>query len=267
MKFLTKPFIILLVSLGCQPNQEVRLVQNDEERLIQQHVMAVLWFQQSAEMKASYLQSYRYARILLDTKLEARSTDRPVGVVLDIDETVLDNSPNAAHLIKTGKTFTFDKWKLWSDQARAKALPGALEFVNYAMSQGVEVFYISNRMDVELTATIKNLNTLNFPNADSTHVLLKTETSDKTIRRNAVSSQVEVLVYLGDNLRDYSEVYGNRGEDMGIGVVMDNKEDLLNNFVIFPNPTYGEWEKPVFGGDMGIPDSVKLARRIGVLED
>jgi len=267
MMRLLSPILLLLLVSSCKQNADVAAEPNEQQQLIQQHVLAVLWYQQSAEMKASYLQSYRYARILLDAKLDTIETDMPVGVVLDIDETVLDNSPNAVQLIKANKTFTQEAWKPWSDDARAKALPGALDFVNYAMERGVEVFYISNRKDVEMEATLKNLKDLNFPNADTTHVLLKTVTSNKTERRSVVSAQVEVLVYLGDNLRDYSEIFGKRGEDMGTRVVMENKDDLLNNFVVFPNPTYGEWEKPIYGGDMGMADSLKLIKRIGVLED
>ncbi len=261
------PSFIAISFLGCQCDPEKANDSSDKKQLIQQNVMAVLWYQQSAEMTASYLQSYQYARMLLDSKLDTLSSNQPVGVVLDIDETVLDNSPNAVQLIRNDETYSFDKWKLWTDEARANPLPGALDFIIYAKEQGVEVFYISNRKDIELEATLKNLKAHNFPNADAEHVLLKSETSDKTARRAIVSGQVNVLLYLGDNLRDYSELFGNRGEGMGKNVVMENRKDILANFVIFPNPTYGEWEKSIYDNNMGMPDSLKLARRVSILED
>ena len=229
--------------------------------------MAALWYQQSAEMTASYLQCYQYARTLLDAKVQAASEEMPVGIVLDIDETVLDNSPNAVNLIKKGETYDWDSWKEWTDQARAKALPGALNFLNYAKEERVEIYYISNRRMAELEATLKNLQDLNFPNADSTHVLLRNGPSDKTERRAIVSEKTNILLYLGDNLRDYSELFADRGSDLGKNLVMENIDDLLQNFVIFPNPTYGEWEGAIYGNDMSISDSLKLAKRMSILED
>lgn len=258
--------LVMFLIVGCT-SPEKASNGNEEKQLIQQHTMAVLWFQQSAEMTASYLQCYQYARILLESKLKVRSSDQPAAIVLDIDETILDNSPNAANLIKNDITYDWDSWKEWTDQARAKALPGALDFLNYAEEQGVEIYYISNRRVAELEATLQNLQDLNFPNADSTHVLLRDGPSDKTERRALVSEKVNVLLYLGDNLRDYSEVFGERGGDLGKNLVMENMDDLLLNFVIFPNPTYGEWEGAIYGNDMGISDSLKLAKRMGILED
>ena len=238
-----------------------------EKLFSQQLVTSVLWYQQSAEMVASYLQAYEYGKLVLAAKMDTISSAQPLAVVLDIDETVLDNSPYEVELIKKGLAYESFTWKAWTDQARAKALPGALDFVNFAKGKGIEVFYISNRKENELQATIQNLQTLGFPNADTDHVYLRGSTSDKTARREQVSEKYNIILFVGDNLTDYSELYANRGEDLGKAAVIKNKGDLLHNFIMLPNPMYGEWESAIYGNDNSISTQEKLKKRLEVLED
>lgn len=237
-----------------------------EKQMSQQLVTSVLWYQKSAEMVAAYLQAYKYAEMLVDSKLKTIRSRLPLAVVLDIDETVLDNSPYEAQLIEKGKTYESATWKIWTDEARAKALPGALEFVTFAKEKGLEIFYISNRKTDELDATIENLKKYKFPDADAKHVILKSSTSDKTARRQQVAATHTILVFIGDNLTDYSELYANRGSDLGKELVMKNKQELLYNFVILPNPMYGEWEGAIYDNDYGISDKMKLQKRLQILD-
>ncbi len=222
---------------------------------------AVLWYQQSAEMQASYLQAYKNAKLLLATKLDTVTTDLKLAVVVDIDETILDNSPYEARLLVMGVTYESANWKAWCEEANANALPGALDFLNYAHSNGVEIFYISNRKIEVLHATIRNLQKIGAPQSDSSHVMLRTTTSDKTLRRDAVKAKCEVLIYVGDNLTDYDEVYAERKQDLGKLLVSKNQKDLFNNFVMLPNPMYGEWEAALYENDFSLADSLKLVKR------
>ncbi|MTI39592.1 5'-nucleotidase, lipoprotein e(P4) family [Fulvivirga lutimaris] len=222
---------------------------------------AVLWYQNSAEMKLSYYQSYQYAKMMLDNKLERSRLAKPAAVVLDIDETVLDNSPYEAQIFDKGETYKSESWHKWTEEARAAALPGALDFVEYAKSRGVEVFYISNRSVSELEPTIKNLKKEKFPNASEEFVMLKSETSDKTERRNKVLESHTVLVYVGDNLTDYSELFADRDKNMGKDLVEKYKDELLSNFVMLPNPMYGEWEGAIYDNNYGLSDDLKLKKR------
>lgn len=250
-----KTILILLVGIS------LLSCVSDKQKLADQLTMSTLWFQQSAEMRQSYYQSYRYAELLLDKKIENKKSEKPGAVVLDIDETVLDNSPYQALLIDSSWTYTGETWKRWTDQARAQRLPGALEFVNYAKENGVEVFYISNRKTDELQSTIKNLKEMGFPNASEDYVALKETTSDKTERRNAVLKDYDILVYVGDNLTDYSEIFANRNKGMGKDLVDKYKNELLENFVMLPNPMYGEWEGAIYNNDYSVADSTKLKMR------
>ncbi len=206
--------------------------------------MSVLWYKQSAEMKACYYQTFNFAKKLLDEKIAGEETNKlPKAVVVDVDETMLDNSPYEVELINTGIAYTSESWKAWTDKASAKALPGSLDFVKYAESKGVEVFYISNRKLNEVESTMKNLKNIGFPYADKKHILFKDQTSDKTERRANVSENYEIILLIGDNLRDFDELFKNRETNNGFDIVEENKEAFGDKFLILPNPMYGEWGK------------------------
>ncbi|MCX2743195.1 5'-nucleotidase, lipoprotein e(P4) family [Mangrovivirga sp. M17] len=207
----------------------------------EQNINATLWYQKSGENYLLYQQLYDLAKYRLIENLSESTSEMPKAVVLDLDETVLDNSPYNAYLITTETTYSTDTWNKWANAGTADALPGALDFTNFAMSLGVEVFYISNRNNISLDGTIENLKNLGFPNADKEHVFLKIETSDKTIRRNKVKEAYDIILFLGDNLRDYKEIFIKPAKNIK-ELVDDYKEELLKFFIVFPNPMYGEWE-------------------------
>ncbi len=215
----------------------------------QEHqVLATLWFNESAEMQTSFIQNYHLAKLMIDKQLLARKefTKKP-AVILDLDETVLNNGAYQYKLIVTQKAYTFETWTEWVNLARARALPGALDFTNYAKNKGVEVFYISNRQAPDhLDATIKNLQILNFPNANKEHIFLRTTTSNKTERRNKVSEKHEIILLIGDNLTDFSEIFANRRDDMGKTIVEKNKALFGTKYIVMPNPMYGEWTKTIY---------------------
>jgi 5'-nucleotidase (lipoprotein e(P4) family) len=257
-----KYLLLLIIASACSAQIQTQSTESSaEEEISKQLGNAVLWYQRSAEMRLAYYQAYQYGKLLLDNKLANSRNSKPPAVVLDIDETVLDNSPYEAWLIDNGETYKTESWKKWTSEARAAALPGALEFVTYAKSRGVEVFYISNRTVQELDATLKNLKGKNFPNASDAFVMLKTSASDKTERREKVLETHNVMVYLGDNLTDFSEEFADRESDMGFNLVDNKKDILLNNFVMLPNPMYGEWEGAIYDNNYGLSDEIKLKKR------
>jgi 5'-nucleotidase (lipoprotein e(P4) family) len=231
-----------MVTAGCgQSNRG-----NHQEHLLQ----AALWYQQSAEMKALYYQAYNWAFREMEIRLE-ESYEKPLAVVLDIDETVLDNSPQTARQIMDGEAFNDQIWDEWCNLQEASALPGALEFTRKADSLGVEVFYISNRKSHLMEVTLSNLEALGFPHADTSHLLLKTDTSVKDARRSKVRKSHEILLLIGDNLGDFSGIFDERGEGGAIHAVRRHREKFGSSFIVLPNPMYGSWEKPY---RMGSPE-------------
>lgn len=248
--------LIILFSVSCNNNCEKECEKKcdahkdsiKEAKASDQLMMSVLWYEYSAEMQACYYQTYNFAKILLDKNQSEYKGNKKTAVIVDVDETVLNNTPFEEKILETGILFSDSTWKQWTDLGIAKPLPGAVEFLKYAQSKGVETFYISNRKTSEVEATMKNLQNEGFPFADVEHLLFKEETSNKTARRNKVSENYEILLLIGDNLRDFDEIFKERETNLGFDVVKENKEQFGKKFLILPNPMYGEWEKAIYGG-------------------
>ena len=250
MKFISLILLPALLMFSCNTkvSDSDAGVPHGNERLL----TSVSWYQHSGEMRALYYQCYNIAREKLDLALQSAPKGKPLAVVTDIDETLLDNSPFEASLV-TGND-NLEGWYNWTAKATAKALPGALEFFSYAKSRGVAVFYITNRDDNERTGTLKNLLSEGFPFVDEAHLLTKSDTaystgntSSKVGRREKVSSEYNILMLLGDNLNDFSGIFEDRKLNGGKEQVDANRELFGRKYFVLPNPMYGAWEKPQYG--------------------
>jgi 5'-nucleotidase (lipoprotein e(P4) family) len=205
-------------------------------------LLSVLWYQKSPEMQALYYQCYNNATKSLDEKLRKNVNGKPEAVIMDIDETILDNSQVEAYQVVHNVAYSDSLWNRWTDLAIAEPLPGALEFTLYAKSKGVEVFYVTNRSrTMAYESTLKNLRDKGFPFADSLHLMAKTTTSLKGERRQEVALKYEILLFIGDNIGDFDNVFDNRDTDLGFGAVIRNKDSFGDRFIILPNPMYGPW--------------------------
>ncbi|MBN1271916.1 MAG: 5'-nucleotidase, lipoprotein e(P4) family [Candidatus Aminicenantes bacterium] len=216
------------------------------EDLNEQSLLSLVWYQNAAEVRALYHQAFNLARLRLDEYLWEREIEEKYAVVIDIDETVLDNTPVHAWRFKQGVTHP-DGWDEWCRAAEAEALPGVLDFLKYADSRGCEIFYVSNR-DVTLKeATLKNLKDLNFPDADEAHVLLRKETGDKEPRRQLVRKDHNIVLLIGDNLGDFASLFMDKKTDARNAAVEEHREKFGKRFIILPNPKYGDWEGTLYG--------------------
>ena len=108
------------------------------------NVMAVLWFQTAGEAHALQYQAYNIARLRLDSDLRNKKLTGKRAVVVDIDETIVDNITYEAQMIRINRGFPYE-WEKWIDMAEAKSLPGAVEFLTYAASKGVDVYWLHCR--------------------------------------------------------------------------------------------------------------------------
>ncbi len=247
--------IIILAS--CTTVKQKSLPQEENQ---DQLILATLWYQKSAEMRALYYQCFRNAEIALTENLAWSDGKKPAAVVLDIDETVLDNSPFQGWQVLEDKAFNSADWSRWVELASAKPLPGALEFIRYADSLGVDIFYVSNRTVAEMSPTIKNLAELGFADADSTHMLFKGTTSSKIERRALIEKSYEILLLIGDNLADISGIYEKRGDDHGFGDVDSDKALFGTRYIVLPNPMYGSWLSDLLRRTEGRTEREKLLR-------
>ena len=226
---------------------------------------SVLWAQTSVEHDAAYEQAYRQARTMLDrarkdkkwtAAIEQRSGYErlPSAVVLDIDETILDNSPEEAERAMSGSRPGI--WEDWVRQERATALPGALAFTRYAASNHVAVFYVTNRDAATKAATLRTLERLGFPLQHAAESIYcrgeKPEWgTDKGSRREAIAQRYRILLLIGDDLGDFIS---------GVRVSPEERRRLAATYasrwgerwIMLPNPMYGSWETSLYGNDGGL---------------
>ena len=206
-------------------------------------VQSVLWQQHAAEYKALCYQAFNIAKIQLDqVLLQSKNGGKPYAIITDIDETLIDNSPYNAKMIETDKDYAKEDWIEWGLLKKATAVPGAVEFLNYAESKGVPTFYISNRYLIQAAETKENLKRLGFPNIDDSHFLLRDKTSGKEERRQIVLDQYNVIIYLGDNLSDFDEVFDKKGTNERNDIAESLRSNFGTAFIVLPNPMYDDWE-------------------------
>ena len=182
---------------------------------------AILWTQSSAEYRAIAYQTFALARLRLDQNLASHETrkrnntrrtlQRP-AVIVDADETVLDNSRFQAELVLRGLPYDPQAWRAWCERAEAGAVPGAVDFLNYAARRGVSVFYITNRRQAEKAGTIANLQKLGFPSVNDETVMARDDgtTASKESRRQKVAARYRILLLMGDNLNDFTDDFAGK---------------------------------------------------------
>lgn len=219
-----------------------------QQQLAAHSVDAVIYHHGSAETFRLFQQGYELAHLRLDANL-AVAKARP-AVIVDVDETVLDNSVYQVRAARDGNTFDPVSWTAWCKEGAAPALPGALEFLKYAAGKGCTVFYITNRNAEEKEGTISNLAKLGFPNADAEHVRVMADGSDKTARRAAVKAEgYEVVLLVGDQLTDFDQRMKKRDGTRDLGKRENLADSMARYFILLPNPMYGTWLDAVTGRD------------------
>jgi acid phosphatase len=242
---------------------------------------ATLWVQTAAEYEAVTRSVYAAALTELPALLgdSARSaaleqigdfSALPPAVILDVDETVLDNSPYQARLLVSGESHSSDSWADWVDERIAEAVPGALEFTTGAAALGITVFYVTNRRAHQEEATLDNLDALGFPVRSDVDVMLTRGerpdwNSPKSGRRLVVAGTHRVLMLVGDDLNDFVDVDGLTvaGRDE---VARRYSEYWGHRWRMLPNPTYGSWERALFDSDYGLEPSERTDRKAEHLE-
>lgn len=262
MKSYLKFFAGMAVMAGIFTAFSFKPLKSVTEPSVNEHLtMAVLYQQKAAETKALDFQAYNFAKISLDEQLKDKKIkNKKKAVVVDIDETVLDNSPFEARCIIEGTSYP-KYWKEWINLGKAKAIPGAAEFLNYANSKGVETFYISNRKSEFRNITMKNLKEEGFPNVDTLHLMLKDKENSKESRRQKLSKTHEILLLIGDNMSDFSAEFDDKSTDVRNASTVKGKCLLGKKYIILPNAQYGDWESALYDNNFKLSDKEKFEIR------
>ena len=248
---------------------------------------ATVWFQTSVERDLVFKQIYGAAATHLDEALADTSWDAlpkgdrnndpstlPPAIIVDVDETVLDNSPEQVRQIVDDQAFNDANWNAWVQQASAKPLPGAVEFLSDAAAKGVTVFYVSNREASQAAATVANLRSAGFPIADASQFLGKGTVvegcagtgSAKDCRRQLVGRGHRVLMQFGDQVGDFIHTADNSPAGRR-AAVQPYLEWVGERWWTLPNPMYGAWEPALFGNDWSLSAGAQRAAKEAALDD
>ena len=233
-------FCIILILSSCSGHSLKPTSSHSNSNPREYQVGAYLWYQNSGEFRALCYQAYNLARLKLDRDLENKHNHKR-ALVFDIDETVLDNSFGAANEIKNGITWDKEVLARWVKQKRAEAIPGAREFIEYAVSLHVEVIYISNRRKSEEEDTLENFKRLGIPAKKENFYFLSSDNSKET-RRQEVAKKYDVVLFFGDNLADFDKDWDQKSNIERRASVDAHRDDFGEKFIILPNPLYGDWE-------------------------
>jgi len=165
------------------------------------------------------------------------------AVVLDIDETALDNSTYQLDRAAYGLAFENTSWNAWVLRREAGAVPGVADFVAAVRRLGGRIAWISNRDAVVGDATRANLRSVGLL-ADADRVCLQEPQRTKAVRRAELVSgsgtcawsgtPVKVLAFIGDQMGDFpaaDEHIADTGSDDAFG----------RTCFLLPNSMYGEW--------------------------
>lgn len=273
---------------GCTGSEELRASDGGIEAIgpgPNDGLNSTLWSLQSAEYDAVALSIYRGAwesveeamtdpewTALLEQEGQEGYSDLPPAVVLDVDETVLDNGLYQARLILDGASYQSDSWLDWVLEERASPIPGALEFTRRAQAMGVTVVYLTNRRGNMEDATRRNLFDLGFP-IDSTFDVVLTRgerpewsRGEKTSRRKFVAEHFRVLALFGDNLGDFVDV-----DDLSLAerdYAVDGRRSIWGErWFMLPNPQYGSWESAAFDNRYDLSDVERRRLKLKLLEN
>jgi 5'-nucleotidase (lipoprotein e(P4) family) len=260
------PIVVVLAGCGPRtppavapaPSTSTRVMRDTHEDL-----HAVLWMQTAAEYRALTSAIYGHAGDVLEGALQDRSWTAaleqaggygalPPAVILDLDETVFDNSAFQGQLVRDRGFYTEDAWREWVHARRAGAVPGAQEFIRRAERHDVAVFFVSNRAAADEEDTIANLQALGIQTTRD-ELLSPGEngwTSDKAARREAVARTHRVLMLVGDDLGDFVPVARLSVSDRA-ALADRYTARWLERWVLLPNPSYGSWSRALTPGVTG----------------
>jgi acid phosphatase len=239
-----------------------------------EQLQGVLWMQTAAEYWALASSTYREAGAALDAALADRSWSAaaeqapgferlPPAVVLDLDETVLDNSRFQGQLVLDRTVYQPPLWRSWVEARESGVIPGAAGFLALAAARGVAVYFVTNRTAGEQAATLESLARAGIVASDET-VLCTGEngwTSDKSARRAAVARTHRILLLIGDDMNDFVSTAALAPADR-VALAMTYADRWGRQWFLLPNPMYGSWDRALAPGVAEDPQILRRKREL-----
>lgn len=203
--------------------------------------MALRYQQQSAEVMALQLQAYQFATQRIIQILANHQSGKKPAVVLDLDETVLDNSPLLVRDVNNCHDYTsWDTWSDWEKKGHPTLIPGSKNFLDFIDKRGVKIFYVSDRFQENKADTLNTLKELKLPQVSSDNVLLYT--GSKESRRESIRKNFDIVMLVGDSLPDLAPEFKNKkSTDYQRNLVKQQAKHFGNDWIVLPNASYGSW--------------------------
>lgn len=275
---------------------------------------ALVWLDTSAEQCALYHQAFSLAKLRIDAVLNPRPEgegDAPVKpdaktrcVFTDCDETLLDNSEYNAWLVFSGRNYTDETWDIYCKDKRSHSCSGAVEFTKWLEGTGVQLFYVTSRNNSTRRETVERMIDLGFPlkpedaidDRHITHLFMKgmenpydgTNKWEKWSQYEWIENHrgVKPILWLGDNLTDFREIYKTarwdgrlgqadsdapasktpKGEDVPEG----DRKKWGDTFIVMPNPVYGAFllnYKSKTDGHLYVDDNAAFTKQSVVVRE
>ncbi|MEJ8547419.1 5'-nucleotidase, lipoprotein e(P4) family [Brevibacillus borstelensis] len=233
------------VTAAESPKQSAGASVVSKNPLVEQKVAGTLWLK-SAEGRALSYQTFNLAKMMFDKALAENETKEKLAVIVDIDDTIIDTSGYTVDII-LGAEASGEAWRKWVQSNVATPLPGAVEFLNYVVEKGGDVYYVTNRLPDIKEATVKSLAHLGFPQAEYSHLFIREQgmASSKESRRQEVAKDHKIVLLMGDNLEDFSDLFAPVSVKAREEAVHKAKDLFGTKFIVLPNPMYGDWEKAI----------------------
>jgi|GEM_PF-807977 len=253
---------------------------------------ATLWMRTSAEYHVLAVDTYQRALAAVRSSVKAPAwsalpnqvvaLQNPIAsedpklpaVILDVDETVLDNSQFQVECI-TSSPFQFSSggWTEWCNREVATPVPGVIDFVKGCRKMGVAIRYVTNRGNEVRQVTLNNLRKQGLvPDDESAEaeLLCKGDQpdwgSDKTSRRDFIAAQFRVVVLIGDDLNDFVRTEDGATPAQRLAVAAGPGTMWGTSWFLLPNANYGGWEKSLVEYRSGLEREACLEMKLQRLQ-
>jgi|TARA_B100000965_G_C19417969_1_gene680812 5'-nucleotidase (lipoprotein e(P4) family) len=229
-----KMYIVFLIICGCSFKVDVSNEKAFDESKETKLPNDIRWVTNSNEYQILCEQTYKNAWDNLSDVLKNATAQS--AIIMDLDETVLDNSDYQVGLTEKNESYNPESWSVWVNLEKAKLVPGAKTFIDSVRTTQTRIIFLSNRMASNESPTIENMKELEIYEKEDIFLLRIDKPDKKHIRRAEVMQgtgrikdigPMNVLAYFGDARHDFPDP--------------DDYYIFGQNMFMFPNPMYGKW--------------------------
>ncbi|MCQ2398033.1 MAG: hypothetical protein MJ052_01870 [Sphaerochaetaceae bacterium] len=257
-------------------NQELQAQIITKDQMVYENLKGATAWQMSAEAQGLMLQAFEVAKNKLDDAIAKNGgTGDGLAIITDVDDTLVDGAHYTTDMMLGGKRDNVHFARFLMTDA-CNVLPGALDFLNYAKENGVEIFYVTNRSEKGYKSTdegyqnkngydenwdsltddlgismydisLKQLKYLEFPYADEEHLIVNkpvksSPKSKESARQSIIAKGFQIAMLLGDDINDFTDDFEKEAVTRAKQATdAPYKDKWGTEWIILPNAVYGSW--------------------------